>query len=105
MTKEEMKRAVCQAIDEAARDIRDVAFKIESEPELGFKEVKTAEKVEKYLRGLGLTLETGLAITGIKTKVKGKKDGPTVAVIAELDAVGTPCLLYTSDAADDVIDV
>ncbi len=90
MTKEEMKRAVCQAIDEAARDIRDVAFKIESEPELGFKEVKTAEKVEKYLRGLGLTLETGLAITGIKTKVKGKKDGPTVAVIAELDAVGTP---------------
>ncbi len=90
MTKDEMKKAVCQAIDEAADRIREVALHIESEPELGFKETKTAAKVEGYMKELGLAPQTGLALTGVKAKVDGAKDGPSIAVLAELDAVGTP---------------
>ena len=90
MTKEEMKKAVCQAIDEAGEKIRELALNIESEPELGFKETKTAAKVEAYMRDLGLSPKTGLALTGVKSYVKGGKEGPSVAVLAELDAVGTP---------------
>ena len=90
MTKEEMKQAVCDAIDASASEIERVALDIESEPELGFKETKTAGKIEHFMKGLGLSPETGLAITGVKTRVKGASAGPTVAVLSELDAVGTP---------------
>ena len=90
MTKDEMKKVVCQAIDEAAEKIHETVLRIESEPELGYKETKTAAKVESYMKELGLTPQTGLALTGVKTCVDGGKKGSAVAVLAELDAVGTP---------------
>ena len=77
MTKDEMKKAVCRAIDEAAETIHKVVLDIESEPELGFKETKTAAKIETYMRSLGLDPKTGLALTGVKSKVSGKENGPT----------------------------
>jgi predicted GIY-YIG superfamily endonuclease len=90
MTKEEMKQAVCRAIDEEAEKIRELALRIEAESELGFKEVKTAAKVEAYMKELGLAPKTGLALIGVKARVDGVKEGPAVAVLAELDAIGTP---------------
>lgn len=90
MLKEELKLRVCEAIDAARDEIKAIAESIELEPELGFKEVKTAKKVETYLRKLGMEPQTGLAITGVKAKVNGKTEGPCVAVLSELDAVGTP---------------
>ena len=90
MTKDEMKKAVCRAIDEAAETIHETVLRIESEPELGYKETKTASKVESYMKELGLTTQTGLALTGVKARVDGGKKGPAVAILAELDAVGTP---------------
>ena len=90
MNKDELKAAVCSAIDAAKADIEKLAQRIEGEPELGFKETKTAKKVEDYMRSLGLDPQTGLALTGVKARVKGSKPGPTVAVLAELDAIGTP---------------
>ena len=90
MDKEALKAAVCGAIDAAKADIEKLALCIESEPELGFKETKTAKKVEDYMRSLGLDPQTGLALTGVKSRVKGGKPGPSVAVLAELDAIGTP---------------
>ena len=90
MDKEALKAAVCSAIDAAKGDIEKLALRIEGEPELGFKETKTAKKVEEYMRSLGLSSQTGLALTGVKARVKGGRPGPTVAVLAELDAIGTP---------------
>ena len=55
MNKEELKAAVCSAIDAVVPDIEKLAARIESEPELGFKETKTAKKVEDYMRSLGLS--------------------------------------------------
>ena len=85
-----MKQRVAAAIDEAASVLEEVARDIEREPELGFKEHKTAAKVERYLTALGLTPETGLALTGVKARAQGGRPGPTVAILSELDAVGTP---------------
>lgn len=73
MTKDEMKKVVCQAIDEAAEKIHETVLRIESEPELGYKEMKTAAKVESYMKELGLMPQTGLALTGVKTCVDGGK--------------------------------
>ncbi len=90
MTKEELKKQVCEAIEAASKEIEGLACRIEGEPELGYKENRTAAKVAAYLQQLGLTPQTGLALTGVKACVKGKNKGPSVAVLAELDAIGTP---------------
>ncbi len=90
MDKEMWKRKVCEAIDAHAEKIRAICEAINDEPELGFKEVKTAEKVANFMRALGVDPETGLAVNGVKGRAKGGKPGPTAAVLGELDAVGCP---------------
>lgn len=49
-----MKAKVCAAIDACAEKIEALAQDIEREPELGFKETKTAAKVVAFLKDLGL---------------------------------------------------
>lgn len=90
MNKEELKQQVCAVIDAYADKIKDVADSIADEPELGFKEVKTAAKVAAFMRELGLEPQTGLAINGVKARAKGAKEGPTAAVLGELDAITCP---------------
>ncbi|MEG0797668.1 MAG: amidohydrolase [Acidaminococcaceae bacterium] len=60
------------------------------EPELGFKEVKTAAKVAAVFDELGLEYQTGLALTGVKARLDGAQAGPTLAILGELDAIGCP---------------
>lgn len=90
MTKEILKEKACAAIDAYADKIKAICASINDEPELGFKEVKTAAKVAEFMRDLGLEPQTGLAINGVKGRAKGGKPGPTAAVLGELDAVGCP---------------
>lgn len=91
MDKELLKQRIAAAIDDNAAKIKDIADRIYAEPELGFKEVKTAAKVAAFMREeLGLEPQTGLAINGVKGRAKGGKQGPTVAVLGELDAIGCP---------------
>ncbi|MBT5829637.1 MAG: amidohydrolase, partial [Candidatus Latescibacteria bacterium] len=56
-------------------------------PELGFKEFETAKLVAQTMDEFGIPCETELAITGVKGVLKGKKSGPTVAIIGELDSL------------------
>ncbi len=90
MNKEDLKNQVCSAIDAYADKIEAIAASIADEPELGFKEVKTAAKVTDFMRDLGLEPQTGLAINGVKARAKGAKEGPTAAVLGELDAISCP---------------
>jgi|GEM_PF-5934785 len=66
MTKEILKEKACAAIDAYADKIKAICASINDEPELGFKEVKTAAKVTEFMRDLGLEPQTGLAINGVK---------------------------------------
>lgn len=87
MTKEELKQKVCQAIEAKKEQIIALGESIYREPELGFKETKTAAKVEDIFRTLGVAYEKELALTGVKGRLKGKRSNRTVAVLGELDAV------------------
>jgi amidohydrolase len=88
MTKAELKQRVYEAIDRRGADIIRIGETIRGHPELGFKEVKTAAVVAETLRGLGLAPKTGLALTGVRADAGGGKgDGPTFAVLGELDAL------------------
>lgn len=87
MEKQKLKELVCKAIDENAEKIIALAGEIEKEPELGYKEVKTSEKVCKFMEELKLSYKNNLALTGVKGKLKEKAEGPNVAIIGELDGV------------------
>ena len=49
MTVEQMKQAACKAIDDNAQKILDLEYSIRTEPELGYKEFKTAAKIKAAL--------------------------------------------------------
>ncbi len=86
-TKDEVKRAVCETIDGQAERIIGLGDTIRRSPELGFKEFKTARLVEETLKELGLSPRAGLAVTGVRAEGRGAKDGPTFALLGELDGL------------------
>src|SRR5512132_1726604 len=86
-TKKELKDSVCKAIDRNAERIIGLGERIRRQPELGFKEFKTARLAEETLDELGLKPRSGLALTGVRAEASGVKDGPTFALLGELDGL------------------
>jgi amidohydrolase len=88
MSRDELKRQVFAAIDRRAGEIVGIGERIRKQPEMGFKEVKTAGLVQETLGRLGLTPRTGLAMTGVRADASGRGGaGPTFAIIGELDGL------------------
>jgi amidohydrolase len=88
MTKNEIKQRVYAAIDRRGEEIIGLGEHIRQQPELGFKEFKTARLVEETLGRLGLSPKTGLALTGVRADVAGRAGaGPTFALLGELDGL------------------
>lgn len=90
---EELKKRACQAIDENREEIIELAKEIWSEPELGYKEYKTTEKVVNKLEELGLDVKKNIAVTGAIAEIGNdnkKENKAKVAVLGELDAVHCP---------------
>ncbi len=86
-TRDELKRAACAAIDARRDDIFAFADSVAAEPELGFKEYKTSEKLAALLRGLGRSPRTGVALTGVVDEYRGARSALRVAVMGEMDAL------------------
>ncbi|WP_439098870.1 amidohydrolase [Bowmanella dokdonensis] len=59
-------------------------------PELSNREFETAKYIEKYLRGLGLEVQTGIARTGVVAVLDSGKPGPVVALRADMDGLPVP---------------
>jgi len=87
MNREELKKKVCQQIDQRREDMVRVAKTMLGHPELGYREIKTAAMVREVLKGLYLPVREGLAVTGVEGTLSGKEAGPTVVVMGELDSV------------------
>lgn len=82
-----LKKKVCEEIDNNAQSIIETGEQILSSPEMGYKEYKTAALVKEKLNTLKIQYRDGLAVTGVKGRMKGAKSNATVAVIGEMDAV------------------
>ena len=61
---------------------------IHQHPELGNREVRTAQLVAEHLRALGFEeVRTGIATTGVTAVLRGGKPGPRIALRADMDAL------------------
>lgn len=67
--------------------IIEIRRKIHSEPELSFKEFKTAEYVAKKLRKMGIKVKTHVGGNGVVGMLKGAKKGNVIALRADMDAL------------------
>lgn len=56
-------------------------------PELSNREFKTAAQVAEHLKALGIEIQTGVAHTGVVGILKGGKQGPVIALRADMDAL------------------
>jgi amidohydrolase len=88
-TKDELKRQVCEAIDRHGNEIIAIGETILHHPETGFNEHKTAKLVAEAMQGIGLSPQTGLALTGVKGRIAGAQSGPRIAIVSELDSLRT----------------
>src|SRR5580692_2880530 len=88
-SREQLKAAVCAAIDRHGNEIIAIGETILHHPETGFNEHKTAKLVAEAMAGIGLSPQTGLALTGVKGRIAGASAGPRVAIVSELDSLRT----------------
>ena len=86
-SRDELKATVFSEIESRADEAIGVSQAILQNPETGFREVKTSKMVAAKLKELSIPFKEGIALTGIKGELKGGSDGPTVAIIGELDSL------------------
>jgi amidohydrolase len=86
-TLDDAKQRVTAAIQANRDGIYAVGDAIYADPELGFKEVHTAERVAAYFDRLGLPYRTNLGITGVRAMLDSGRPGPSVCIIGELDSI------------------
>ncbi len=84
----DLKRRACAVVDQLAPRLIELSHRIHDNPEFQFEEVKASAWLAEFLGNEGLPVELGAA--GMPTAFFGKKrggDGPTVALVAEYDAL------------------
>ena len=83
-----IEKKILDIIDQNAEKIIAFGDDIWHHAELGFAEFRTSQKFAEHLESLGLSCERELAVTGVKSYLKEKKDGEVrVALMGEMDAL------------------
>lgn len=79
------------SIREEVTDLRDELVALRRDfhmhPELGFQEFRTSKIVGDYLESLGVEVKRGVGKTGVVGLLKGKREGKTVMLRADMDAI------------------
>ena len=100
------KSKVAEAVDRLSGELEALSLRIHSNPELCFKEEKAAAWLIEFLGRHGATVEAGVGglPTAFRATIPGQGPGPTVAILAEYDAlpgIGHACghnIIATSGA-------
>ena len=77
-------------LDSIAGEIYEIGKTLMNMPELGYKEFKTSEFVYNSLKALNPDTENGIAITGVRSLLPGRKHLANICIMGELDAVISP---------------
>lgn len=84
-----IKRAFA-AIDSRSKDLVALSKSVLEDAESGYREHRTAAKIDKWMLSAGLSPRLEVAITGVVAKVDTGRPGPNIAVIGELDSLIVP---------------
>ena len=88
---DKIEQKICDIIESKKDEIMAFGRDIFCHAELGYKEKRTSGRFVEEMEKLGMSPETGYAITGVKSYLKPKgTEGPTLAVIGEMDALPIP---------------
>ena len=84
-----LKDRVCLELDAMRDSLGTLSRQIYENPEIGFEERKALQWVSAFLRESGFSVEPGTAgiETAFRAEVRGQKDRPNVALLAEYDAL------------------
>lgn len=85
-----IEQRICDLIDAQKEKLIAFGEDIWSHAELGFQEYRTADKFAQEMKRLGLETQEHVAVTGVKSYLKGPCDGPVVCLMGELDALPIP---------------
>src|SRR6266702_2541151 len=86
---DEAKTKVADAVDRLADELEKLSLQIHANPELCFKEEKASAGLTGFLEKQGARIERGVGglPTAFRATVEGTGPGPTVAIMAEYDAL------------------
>jgi len=87
MDKKILKDAIKESIERNKNEIIRIGDEIFRNPETGFKEFNTARIVMDKFTELGLKFTNIKEYPGVKATVDTGREGPTVAIVAELDSL------------------
>jgi amidohydrolase len=84
-----LKTRTAEAVDRLAEDLWALALRIHAHPELAYREEKAAAWLTEFLEQHGCRVERGVGglPTAFRAEVPGSGPGPTVAILAEYDAL------------------
>ncbi len=92
-----IEKKIIDRIDAHREEIIAFARDIYTHAELGYKEFNTSRKFTEHVKKLGLSVQNGLAITGVKAYLnQDKKENASLALIGELDALRIPTQKYAN---------
>ncbi|MGG4126965.1 M20 family metallopeptidase [Paenibacillus illinoisensis] len=84
-----MKQNIKDVVDQLDPQLRELSLRIHANPELSFGEVQAQQWLTEPLEAAGFQVEKG--ISGLPTSFRavweGQADGPTIALLAEYDAL------------------
>ncbi|PID21937.1 peptidase M20 [Sporosarcina sp. P3] len=82
-----MKERLFQKLEQSYDDMVEIRRYLHMNPEVSFKETKTAAYIADFYKHLGIEVRTGVGGNGVVARVKGAKPGKTVALRADFDAL------------------
>ena len=86
---EDRKSKILSEIDRDREELEELSRKIHDDPELGFEEFHALSYISDVLKKHGYRVEQGYGglETSFRAEKEGSKPGPTVAFLAEYDAL------------------
>jgi amidohydrolase len=84
-----LKSRIDETVEELAGELWELALRIHAHPELAYREEKAAEWLTAFLERRGCRIERGIGgvPTAFRAEAAGADGGPTVAIMAEYDAL------------------
>lgn len=82
-----MKKVVDTLIDKHIEEVISIRRDLHEHPELAMQEVRTSKIVAEELEKLGLEVETGVGKMGVVGLLRGKEEGKTMLLRADMDAL------------------